>query len=473
MSAEPSAPDLRPSRTLRGEIAQLARLGAPIALAQLGMTAMGFVDVAFLGHYDPAALSAMSLGNTLSWFSIVFCLGVLTAVDPLLSQAVGAHDRTAVTHALLRGLTLATLLTIPSVLLLLPSATWLEWLGQKPELVPEAASYARWNTLGVLPILWFNVLRSLLSAHSRTLPQVAAIVLANLANALLDWLLIFGRFGVPEFGVAGAAWATVVCRWLMAGTLLWFGRAELMPHLRAFAAPALRAAVLARGPLLRLLRLGTPIGGQFAMEMGVFALTAVLIGQLDAVAGDAAGLRLCGHQIAIQLASLSFMIPLGLGMAASVRVGWAVGRGDDPAARRAAMAALWCGGGVMSAFMLLFLSAPAALAAVLTDDPGARAWAVLLIPIAGVFQIGDGLQVTAIGCLRGAGSVRAAFWINLAGFWCLGLPFGCWLAFPFGQDLGAPGLWWGLVAGLFAVAAALLAAMRLRFREIGPRLFVD
>lgn len=473
MAAPPTVTDQRPSRDLKGEIAQLARLGLPIALAQLGLTAMGFVDVAFLGHYAPAAMAAMGLGNTLTWAAIVFCLGVLAAVDPLLSQAVGAGDRPAVTQALLRGLALATLLAVPSALLLLPAATWLTWLGQQPGLVPEAALYARLNALGILPLLWFNVVRSLLSAHSRPGPQVVAIVLGNGLNALLDWMLIFGRLGAPELGVAGAAYATVLCRWLMLAALLWLGRREVVPHLRALADVAVRRSVLALRPLGRLLRLGTPIGGQFAMEMGVFALTAMLIGTLDTAAGEARGLRLCGHQIALQLASLSFMVPLGIGMAASVRVGWAVGRGDDRAAQRAAVAALVCGGGVMCGFMVLFLLAPRQLAALMTSDLGAQAYGALLIPIAGVFQIGDGLQVTAIGSLRGAGAVRAPFWINVAGFWCLGLPLGCWLAFPWGRDLGAAGLWWGLTVGLFAVALALLQIVRLRFRAVGPRLAID
>lgn len=465
--------DLQASTSLGDEIGRLARLGLPIAAAQFGMTAMGFVDIAFLGHYRPEALAAMSLGNTLSWGAIVFCLGVLTAVDPLLSQAIGARDGPAVTKALLRALLLALVLSVPAMALLWPSATWLELLGQQPALVPEAALYARLNAIGIAPLLCFQVLRSMLAAHSRTVPAVVVIVVANLANALLDWLLVFGKLGCPELGVAGAALATAVCRWFMCLLMFWLGRATFVPHLRALRDVSVRAAVFALHPLLRTVRLGAPIGGQFAMEMGVFALTAMLVGQLDVAAGDAEGLRLCGHQIALQLASLSFMVPLGLGMAASVRVGWAVGAGDHHGARRAAQAALLSGAVVMSAFMLLFLLLPRQLAEVLSNDQGAVAWGMLLIPIAGVFQIGDGLQVTAIGCLRGAGSVRAPFWINVAGFWCTGLPLGCWLAFPWGRDRGPAGLWWGLVVGLFAVAIALLVAVRLRFRELGPRLRVD
>jgi MATE family multidrug resistance protein len=360
---------------------------------------------------------------------------------------------------------------VPAALLLLPAPQWLCWLGQKPELIPAAASYARINTLGFLPFLWFALLRSLLSSHSRLGPQVLAIVLGNACNALLDYALVFGHFGLPAMGVAGAAWATVGCRWFMFVALLLLSWRQLAPHLRSWRDAALRHAVLARGPLLRLLRLGAPIGAQFALEMGVFASTALLIGWFDAAAGsETGGPRLGGHQVAIQLASLSFMVPLGLGMAASVRVGWAIGRGDQGAARHAAAAALLVGVAVMSGFMLLFLCWPRQLAALLTAEVAILGWAATLIPIAGVFQIGDGLQVVGIGCLRGLGDVRSPLVVNVLGFWLFGLPLGCWLAFDWGRGLGPAGLWWGLVGGLFAVAGCLSWMLRHRLGEVTARL---
>jgi multidrug resistance protein, MATE family len=464
---------LQQARSFGGEVRELLRLAGPIAFVQLGMTAMGFVDVAFLGHYGAESLSSMGLGNTLTWAAIVFCMGAIAAVDPLLSQAVGAKDRPAVTLALVRGLLLATALAIPAIAALLPAATWLLAAGQPESLVDDAALYARINTAGILPMLWFSVLRSLHSAHSDTKGQVIAILVGNACNVLLDWMLIYGRLGCPELGVAGAAWATVASRWVLLLSLAWMSRHELREHAHLLREPALRSAAFAFAPVARLLRLGLPIGGQYAMEMGVFAATALLIGDLDAQSGETEGLRLCGHQIAIQLASLSFMVPLGVGIAGSVRVGWAIGRGEPLAARRTALAALCCGAIVMSAFMLLFLLAPEFLASVLASDPRAVAWGAALLPIAGVFQIGDGLQVTAIGLLRGAGDVRSPFWINLVGYWAIALPLGCWLAFPWGKGLGPQGLWWGLVAGLFAVAAALLLVVRVRFGEVRGRLSVE
>ncbi len=447
-----------------GELRALLALGAPIALVQLGMMAMNAVDIGLLGHYRAEALAAMSVGNTLSWAALVFGMGVLTAADPLLSQATGASDDDGYARVLLRSLWLAVLLALPAMALLLPADTLLLWLGQRPELVPDAAAYARINTLGFLPFLWFHALRQGLSARGSLRPQVVTILLGNLLNAGADWVLIFGHLGLPELGVHGAAWATVCCRWLMALCLLGLGWRTLGPALRTALQPLHRARALAWRGLGRLLRLGLPVGAQFALEMGVFAATALLVATFgDAEAG--------GHQVAIQLASMSFMVPLGLGSAAAVRVGWAIGRNDAAAARRSAGMALAIGALVMAGFAALFLLLPRPLAHLFTDQPGVLAQAALLLPIAGVFQLGDGVQVVAIGCLRGAGDTRSPVLCNVVGFWVLGLPLGCVFGFSLGH--GPQGLWWGLVVGLWAVALALLVVVRARFSGEHVRLQVD
>jgi MATE family multidrug resistance protein len=222
---------------------------------------------------------------------------------------------------------------------------------------------------------------------------------------------------------------------------------DVRAHFVRLRQPAVRERVFALAPLRRLLGLGLPIGMQFSLEMGVFALTALFIGWF----GEA---ELGGHQVALQFAAMSFMVPLGLSMAAAVRVGWAVGRGDMASARRVVSVALAAGGAVMAAFMVLFSAVPARLAGLLTDMPEVVARAAVLLPIAAVFQVGDGLQVAAIGCLRGLGDTRTPMLVNVVGFWLVGLPTGCGLAF--GLGLGPAGLWWGLCVGLCGVAMALL-----------------
>lgn len=472
MDIVPPTANQSPSRSFGDELRQLLRLGLPIALVQLGLTGLNFVDLAMLGHYDAAALPAMALGNTLVWIGSMFCMGALAAADPLLSQAVGAGDHAAIPRVFGRTLLLAVALSLPAALLLLPAATWLEVSNQPADLIAPAADYARWQMLSILPFLWFTTCRSVLSAHARLWPQVATIVGGNLLNALLDWIFIFGEFGVPAMGAHGAAIATVLCRWLMLAGLVVLGWRDLAPALKPLRDRAVREAAFALAPLLRLLRLGTPIGAQFLLEMGVFAAVALLIGDIDHGSSDGAdGPRVAGHQVALQLASLSFMVPLGLAMAASVRVGWAIGRGDGAAAERAARAAITLAAIVMTGFMLLFLLAPGPLAGALTDQPRHLAYALVLIPIAGVFQIGDGVQVVAIGCLRGLGDVRSPVLANVVGFWLLGLPLGCY--FAFGLGWGPEGLWWGLVIGLFVVATALLEVLRRRLGERRDRLAVE
>lgn len=462
----------QPSRSFWDEMRQLMRLGLPIAFVQFGMTSMNFVDVALLGRHDEASLPAMTLGNLMSFGVMVFCMGAITAADPLMSQAVGARDQEAVPRLLGRTLLMSLLLTVPTAALLLPAATWLELLQQPAELIPEAASYARLQTIGILPFLWYCTLRSLLSAHARLTPQVLTIVAGNLANFALDYVFIFGAFGCPEMGATGAGLTTVICRWLMLFGLCAFGWQDIGPHLRRLGDHAVRARAFALAPLWRMLKLGSPIGVQFALEWGAFGAAGLLVGVLETLDGDHnPGQLLGGHQITMMLASLSFMVPLGLGIAASVRVGWAVGRRDPAAVKRSVIVALCAATAAMTAFMLLFLLLPRPLAELLAEHEPMIAVAIALIPIAGVFQIGDGLQVVAVGCLRGLGDMRSAVLANLIGFWVLGLTIGSALAFWAG--MGPAGLWWGLAIGLFTVAIGLLWVLRARVSQDRERLQVD
>ncbi len=459
-----SVESIEPATTAWAEFRALLRLGGPIATAQLGMTALNFVDILWLGRYQADALSAMALGNNLVWAAMVFCMGVVTIVDPLLSQAVGARDRDAVTLAKLRGLVLAFLLTTPAALLLLPAGPILAACGQPAELVPDAANYARINVLGILPLLWFHVLRTFLSAHGRVRAQLAVIVAGNVLNAFVDWLWIFGNWGFPEMGVAGAAWATVGVRWTMCLLLFAVAWPETAPHLARFREAGIQARSLDPRVLWRMVRSGAPIGAQYALEMGIFGLSMLLVGW----SGSAA---LGGHQVTLQLASMSFMVPLGISMAASVRIGWAVGRGDRDSARRSASVAMATGVLVMCGFMVLYTTVPHALGSIFTADAGILGWTVLLLPIAGVFQVVDGAQVVAIGCLRGLGDTRSPFLANLVGYWVLGLPLGIWLWDAMGRD--PQGLWWGLALGLGFVAAFLVLLLRRRLGEDRTRMRVD
>ncbi len=434
-------------------------LALPVVIIQVGIMSMGVVDTIMVGHLSPQALAAVALGNLYFFVPSVFGMGTLMVLDPVVAQAVGAGDAPSVARGVQRGVILAGLLSVPSAILLLAAEPILALLHQPAEVVPLAASYSVRLAPGVLPFFLFIVFRQSLQALGRPKPIVWVIVLANLTNIVFNWILIYGRFGFPALGVAGSAWATTLSRWLLCLGLLAFAWRTLVPHLR----PA-RLEVWQPAPLGRMLRLGTPIGAQFVLEFGAFALVALMMGWLGTR-------QMAGHQVAINLASLTFMVPLGVADAASILVGRAVGRGDPQGARGSARAALVCAAAFMSCTGALFLSLPTPLARIYTSDLDVLAVASALIPIAGVFQVFDGLQTVGSGILRGLGHTRTPMVVNLLGYWALGLPVSALLGFAL--HLGPAGLWWGLVLGLGVVATFLLVRVRVGLARQQTRVLID
>ncbi|MGH7671082.1 MAG: MATE family efflux transporter, partial [Gemmatimonadaceae bacterium] len=350
-------------------------------------------------------------------------------------------------------------LSVLCALLLAPAARVITLARQPAEIVPDAAAYVRISIAGVLPFLAFVVLRQSLQAMGRLAPIVITICGSNLLNVGLNWVFIYGHLGSPVLGVAGSAIATVVSRWLMFLGLLVLAWPALRPHLRTRRADSLRARALGR-----MLAIGVPIGFQQVLEVGAFGAIGLLMGLFGTA-------QVAAHQIAIQLASLTFMVPVGISTAAAVRVGHAIGTRDSDQARRAAWVAFLCGGGFMSLTALLFLSAPEWLARLFTGDARVIALAALLIPVAGVFQVFDGIQAVAAGVLRGIGDTRAPLVAMLVGYWLLGLPVS--LYFGFRTSAGPIGLWWGFVAGLSSVACFLSLRVAALFRGELHRLHVD
>ena len=423
------------------EVRDVARLAAPIVAVQIGLMMMGVVDAAIVGRYSAQGLAAVALGNVYFNSIVTIGQGTLMSLDPLIAQAVGAKDVAAIERSLQRGLVLCGTLSLPLSLLLIPGEWLMSPLRQPAEVVPLAAAYARACIGGVVPYLGFIALRQTVQAFALVRPVVVAVVIANIANAVLDWAMVFGRLGFPAMGAVGSGWATTICRWLMALLLLWGCRHALVPFLRRWSREDLAVA-----PLWRMARLGFPIGLQLWIEFMAFSVALLLVGLLGTI-------PLAGHQIALMLAALTYMVPLGVAAASAVLVGHAIGRGDPEAARREAGAALACGVGFMAVTAILLISLAPWLARIFTADPGILGAASALIPIAGVFQVFDGIQGVSGGILRGAGDTRVPMWSNLAGYALVGIPLGAWLAFVAGW--GAPGIWWGLVAGLAAVAALL------------------
>jgi MATE family multidrug resistance protein len=381
------------------------------------------------------------------------------ALDPIIAQAVGADDMESASRAMQRGLLVAVGLTLFTALLLLPAHALLVLTRQQPEIIPDTTAYIRISIPGVLPFLLFVVFRQTLQALHRVAPIVWTIVGANLSNAALNWVFVYGHLGSPALGAAGSALATLVSRWLMALALPILAWSTLRPHLAS-----LRRDAWELMPIVRLLRLGVPIGLQMLLESGAFGAIGLMMGMLGTT-------EMAGHQIAITLAALTFMVPLGVGAASAVRVGRAIGARDQARAKLAARAAYLCGLGFMSITALIFLLAPRLLASIFTSDRGVIAVAGLLIPVAGVFQIFDGAQAVGAGVLRGLGDTRAPLIGMIAGYWVIGLPVSLLLGFH--TPLRAAGLWWGFVASLSVVALFLALRIQVLFRREIRRIVIE
>jgi MATE family multidrug resistance protein len=426
---------------------QLA-LALPLAAQQVGLQLMGVVDTALLGRYHADALAGAGLGNSLVFSISCVGMGIVMGLDALVPQALGAGDRASARRYLLDGLRVAVLVGLPATLLVLGIPLLLAPLGVDPAVADEARIYTWARAFGVLPFLLQTAFRSYLSACGHTRPLVAAVVAGNLLNAAADWIFIYGdrgladfglpAIGLPPMGVLGSAIATSLVQILTLG-MYWLAVRALL----ADAPPPSPVRALRR-----IVQLGAPIGLQLLAEVGVFSLAGVLAATMGRTPAAA-------HQVALTLASFTFSIAVGIGAAAAVRVGHAVGAGDHRAARASGLASLALGGIVMSMGAALFLLAPAHLARLFTEDAAVVAAAIPMIQIAAVFQLSDGAQAIGAGALRGAGDTRATFLANLVGHYAVGL--GISLVCGFALGMGAPGLWWGLSAGLTGTAAVLIA----------------
>lgn len=451
--------DLARLRPTRGELREMARLAAPIVLVNVGMQAMGVVDSIMLGRVSAADLAAGALGNFYFFVTGIVGIGILMALDPVVAQAVGAGDEPGIARGVQRGVMMTLIITLGVSLTFVPAERVFTLLRQPAEVTPLAAGYVLWSIPGLLPFFLFNTMRQALQALTRIGPVVVAVLVANLANVLLNWVLIFGHLGLPPGGVVGSAQGTAIARWLMAGVLLWVAWPALRPTLVPWHRESLEWT-----PLRRMFALGIPVGLQFFAEANAFGLVTVMAGWMGTT-------TLAGHEIALNLASMTFMVPLGTAGAAAVMVGHAIGRGDTAASRRDAVAALACGVGFMAAMAVLFWLVPETLANAYTTDGPTRVMAATLIPIAAVFQVFDGTQVISTSILRGAGDTRVAMVLHMLSFWAVGIPLGALVAFRFGQ--GAPGLWWGLTAGLAVAAMLQLWRVRVVLGRGVERLTID
>ncbi|WP_153099792.1 MATE family efflux transporter [Paraburkholderia hayleyella] len=434
-----------------------ARLAAPLAIAQLSQMAMGVTDTILLGSLGPDALAAGGLSANLFFVVVTLLQGVLTSVSVTVSHARGAQAEDRVPHIYWTGFVLSVLLSIPAFILLSFTTPILLAFGEPPLLAHNVGEYAavlRWGTLGSL--IGIGLMRSFLPAIGAAKRLLWVSIGGVGVNAFLNYGLIHGAFGLPHMGFLGSAMATMITVWLSAIVLM------TLLHLR----PRYRHFVVARRPNLPLMSelfgLGWPVAITYGVEAMLFLATGLMVGLL----GEA---PLAAHQIALNIASVAFMVPLAIGQAANVRVGYWAGAGQPLAARHAGFVAIALGVAFMGLSGLVMVIAPHTIVGLyLNLDKPSNATTIALanslLAVAAVFQIVDGMQTVCSGCLRGLKDTRIPMLAAAFGYWGIGFPTGYVLAFHFG--LGPRGLWWGLAAGLASVALL----MTLRFHRLSLRL---
>lgn len=427
----------------------MLRLAIPVVMAELGWMAMGLVDTLMVGPLGPEAISAVGVGGAMYIAVAIFGMGVLLGLDTLVSQAFGAGRVDDCHRWLIDGLVLAALMTMPIIAVCLALAYSVPSLGFHPDVAPHLESYLFvliWSTPFLLA---YAACRRYLQGMQMVKPVMFALITANVLNAVMNWVLVYGHLGFPAMGVSGSAWATLIARIYMLSALV---TVILYKGGGSWTVPTL----IDPSRLRRLLRLGLPAASQMLAEIGVFALATALAGTLDPISG-------ASHQIALNLMGAAFMIPLGMGSAGAVRVGQAVGAGDRQRASDAGWTAIALGVAFMLASSLAFVAMPRLLIGLFSNDPGVLSVGTSLLYLAAIFQLFDGLQGVITGTLRGLGDTRTPMLVNLAAHWLLGLPVSYTLCFVLGW--GVWGLWVGLSLGLIVTGGVLLWAWTVELRK--------
>lgn len=448
----------RESRVARGlrEMRVSFVLALPLALGQLAAMLMSVVDSILAGHHGLQTLAAVTVGTSIWTVALLICVGVLMAIPPSVAQLNGAGRRSEIGPLWRQSVWIALAMGVLLMALVWQSPRLLDWIGIVAEVRPQAAAFLRAIAFGAPALSLYFSFRYLSEGLAWTPPSMLFGIAGLVLLIPLGYALMFGAGPIPELGAAGLGYATALVLWLQAfGFLAYLRYSRRFEDLQLFSRYDRPDWPVIRG----LLALGLPMGVSIFMEGSLFVATALLIGRIGAV-------DVAAHQIALNVASVCFMLPLGIAMATTVRVGHAAGADDLPAVRWAAGAGFALGGLTQAAAALLLIFGGGWISALYTDDPAVAALAIALMRYAAVFQFPDGVQVLSAGALRGLKDTRVPMLITIFAYWCVGLPLGGW----FGLHLNgrAPGLWVGLILGLSV--AALLLALRLWRQCRGPTL---
>ena len=440
--------DARSKSGVIAEIKECLLLAVPLAGAQLSQAATTFVDTVMMGILGSQSIAAGALGAATFFLLINVGSGIVSAVSPLAAEAYGGGRVEQVGRVVQQGLWLSVILAVPVTLLIWHSGFVLRLLGQEPENVALAEAYLRAIAWGYLPGLGFAVLRNFVAALSRPRPVIVVMISGTVFNVAANYVLAFGKFGLPALGIAGLGWASALSLWGMFAALaiyiLW------QPQLRVYKALT-NLHHFERKEFGELVRVGVPIGVLAGVEGGFFTFVTFLMGHLGTV-------TLAAHQIALQTAVVTFTIPLGISIAATVRVGQLMGQENPTGARLAGFVSIGIAAMFMGMMGIMFWTIPGAIVSLYIDttDPANAAVVSLaktLLGVAAMFQIVDGIQVTAAGALRGLKDTRIPLLIGIVAYWGIGLS--CGYTLGLGLGFGGVGLWWGFAIGL-AVAAGVL-----------------
>lgn len=429
---------------LRHHARGIGVLAAPLLVNNLGMGGMLSADTIMAGRLGPEALAAVAVGANYIGFFHFAALGVLMALSPIVAHAYGARRHHEIGSTMRQGLWLAAAISVPIVAGLMVARPVLLFIGMPPATADLAARYVAAFAIGVPALCGFYALRFGSEGIGWTRPMMYTAIVGLLSNIALNWVFMYGHFGFPALGAVGTGLATAVTQWLLFA-ILW---RYVKTHTVYEPYEPLRRRELPRIAKLReITRLGAPIAGSLLMEGGMFNAAALLLASFGAAVISA-------HAVAINYAALMFMIPLSLASATTIHVGHQLGAGDATGARRGALTGVAMGIGVMLVSAVVMLVARDGIAGLYSADAGVAAIASGLLVYAAVFQIADGAQVATAGALRGYKDARVPFAANLFAYWVIGFPLAWWLGVHEGR--GAPGVWIGLIAGLFVVAALLV-----------------
>lgn len=430
-------------KNTKEEIFKTIKLAYPVIIGQLGIVMMGVVDSIMVGRLGSVPLAAASLGNSLIFIILIIGIGSSSVVTPLVAILVGGKRFSECGVYFRQSLLVNMLLSLVMIGIILIGVNFIHHLNQPDEVIELTIIYMSIVGLSALPLMFYQTYKHFIEGFSIMKPAMIIALLANIINAFANWVLIFGELGFPKLGLAGAAWATFASRVFMALVIMFyvmrnekFKQYDVTFHFRSINFPVIK----------KILQLGLPSGFQYFFEVGAFSFAVVMIGWIGTN-------ELAAHQIAINLASISFMGVLGISQAASIRVGNAMGEQSVSKIRKAGFTAIVLGASIMSLAGLTFILLNKFLPTLYIDDEAVISIASRLIIIAALFQLSDGTQAVGIGVLRGLTDVKGPTIITFIAYWMISLPIAYLLAFDF--NLGVEGVWIGLLIGL-TVSAILL-----------------